>query len=185
MDKFMDEFRRHVKHSPMKARVLTGDVLLQRARKMGMNTANRIDLWSIRLLKRLPAPFWDALAELLRVVESTGRWPERVAEGFTSSVPKGEEGDPMKLRPLTVLSQIYTMWARLGMEDAVQRQEQWVHRESYGFRPHKGAMDVATVLMRLSWPYIPRKAQSTPSSIPCSSSRAIDMAWGIRSKHLV
>ena len=72
--------------------------------KMGMNTANGIDLWSIRLPKRLPAPFWDALAELLRVVERTGRWPERVAEGFTSLVPKGEgEGDPMNLRPLTVL----------------------------------------------------------------------------------
>ena len=74
VDKFMNEYRRHVKHSPMMARVLTGDVLLQRARKMGMNTANGINLWSIRLLKRLPAPFWDALAELLRVVERTGRW---------------------------------------------------------------------------------------------------------------
>ena len=97
-----------VKHSPMKARVLTGDVLLQSARKMGVETANGLDLWSIKLLKRLPAPFWDALAELLRVVERTGRWPERVAEGFTSLVPKGEgEGDPMKLRRLTVLLQIY------------------------------------------------------------------------------
>ena len=150
VDKFMDEYRRHVKHGPMKARELTGDVLLQRARKMGVKTANGLDLWSIKLLKRLPAPFWDALAELLRVVERTGRWPERVAEGFTSWVPKGEgEGDPMKLRPLTMLSQIYRMWAGLRMEDALQWQEQWILRESYGFRPHKGAMDAATVLTLL------------------------------------
>ena len=52
--------------------MLTGDVLLQRARKMGVKTANGLDLWSISLLKRLPAPFWDALAELLRMVERTG-----------------------------------------------------------------------------------------------------------------
>ena len=35
------------------------------------------------------------------------------------------------------------------MEDALQWQEQWIHRESYGFRPHKGAMDAATVLTLL------------------------------------
>ena len=76
----------------MKAKVLTGDVLLQRAHKMGVKTANGLDLWSISLLKRLPAPFRDALAELVRMVECTGKWPDRVAEGFTSLVPKGEGG---------------------------------------------------------------------------------------------
>ena len=91
-------------------------------RKMGLKTANGIDLWSIALLKRLPTPFWDALAKLLRMVERTGRWPKRVAEGFTSLVPKGEgEGDPMKPRPLTVLSQIYRIWAGLCMEDDALR----------------------------------------------------------------
>ena len=108
VEKIMNTYRQHVKHSEMKARVLTGDVLLQRARKMGLKTANGIDLWSIALLRRLPTPFWDALVELLRMVERTGRWPERVAEGFTSLGTKGEgEGEPMKLRPLIVLSQIY------------------------------------------------------------------------------
>ena len=95
---------------------------------MGLKTANGIDQWSIALLTRLPTPFWDALAELLRVVERIGTWPQHIAEGFTSLVPKGEgEGDPMKLRPLTVLSQIYRIWAGVRMEDALQWQEQSVH----------------------------------------------------------
>ena len=150
VDKFMQEYRHHVRHSAMKARMLTGDVLLQRARKMGVKAANGPDLWSISLLKRLPTPFWDALAELLRMVERTGQWPDRVAEGFTSLVPKGEGGgDPMKLRPLTVLSQIYRIWAGVRMEDALQWQEQWIHPEAYGFRPHRGAIDAATVLTLL------------------------------------
>ena len=77
---------------------------------MGVKTANGLDLWLLNLLKRLLSPFWDALAE-----------PDRVAEGFTSPVPKGEGGsDPMKLRPLTVLSQIYRIWAGVRMEDALQ-----------------------------------------------------------------
>ena len=83
-----------------------------------------MDLWSIKLLKRLPMQYRDKLVELLRTVEKTGLWLERTAEGFTSLVPKGEGGgDPMKLRPLTVLSQVYRIWAGLCMEDAMAWQE--------------------------------------------------------------
>ena len=35
------------------------------------------------------------------------------------------------------------------MEDALDWQEQWVHQEAYGFRPHKGAIDAVTVLSLL------------------------------------
>ena len=148
VEQFMKEYHRHIRHCTMTTRVFTGEVLQQRARKMGMKTAIGIDQWSIALLTRLPAPFWDALAELLRMVERTGTRPQRVAEGFPSLVPKGEgEGDPMKLRPLTVLSQSYRIWAGVRIEDALQWQERWVHHEAYGFRPHKGALDAATVLM--------------------------------------
>ena len=88
---------------------------------MGMKRAKGIKQWSVALLTRLPPPFWDALAELLRMVERTGTWPQPVVEGFTSLVPKGEgEGNPMKLRPLTILSQIYRIWAAVCMEDSLQ-----------------------------------------------------------------
>ena len=150
VDKFKKEYQHHVRRSAMKARVLRGDVLLQRAPKMGMKTANGLDLWSISLLKRPPATFRDALVGLLRMVERTGRRPDGVEEGFTSLVPKGEGGgDPMKLRPLTVLSQIYRIWAGVRMEDTLQWQEQWIHSEAYGFCPHRGVIDAATVLTLL------------------------------------
>ena len=55
----------------------------------------------------------------------------------------------MKLRPLIVLSQIYRTLAGLRMEDALQWQEHLIHRESYSFRPYKGATDAATVLTLL------------------------------------
>ena len=41
------------------------------------------------------------------------------------------------------------MWAGVCMEDALRWQERWVHQEAYGFRPHKGALDAATVLTLL------------------------------------
>ena len=134
----------------MKVRALDGQVLRSRALKMGEKTANGMDLWSIKLLKTLPGPFWDKLSELLQMVEKTGTWPDRVAEGFTSLVPKGEGGgDPMKLRPLTVLSQIYRMWAGVRMEDAMEWQEGRAREESYAFRPHRSSLDAAAVLTLL------------------------------------
>ena len=147
---FMNGCRQHIRGSPMEARRLDAQTLQDRVRKMGEKTANGIDLWSIRLLKRLPGVFWDRLADLLRAVEATGKWSDRVAEGFTSLVPKGEGGgDPMKLRPLTVLSQIYRIWAGVRMEDAMKWQETWAHEESYAFRPHRGSLDAAAVLTLL------------------------------------
>ena len=44
----------HMRSSPMQARHLDGPALQHRAKKMGEKTANGMDLWSIKLLKRLP-----------------------------------------------------------------------------------------------------------------------------------
>ena len=50
---FMQEYRQHIRHSDMTARVLTGAVLLKRAARMGVKTANGLDQWSISMLNRL------------------------------------------------------------------------------------------------------------------------------------
>ena len=55
----------------------------------------------------------------------------------------------MKLRPLTVPSQIYRIWAGVRMEDAMEWQEGWAHEESYAFRPHRSSLDAAAVLTLL------------------------------------
>ena len=55
----------------------------------------------------------------------------------------------MGLRPMTVLWQVYRIWAGVRMENALQWQEQWIHPEAYGLRPHRGTIDAATVLTLL------------------------------------
>ena len=150
VEAFMRHYQQHVWSIPMQARCLDGSALQRRAKKMGEKTANGMDLWSIKLPKRLPMQHWDKPAELLRTVEKTGVWPERIAEGFTSLVPKREGGgDPMKLRHLTVLSQVYWIAAGLRMDDAPAYEEQWAHEELYAFCPHRGSTDAAAVLMLL------------------------------------
>ena len=71
VEQLMKEYRQQIRHCAMTAGVLTGEVVQQRARKMGMKMANGIDQWTIALLTRLPTPFWDAPAELLCMVERT------------------------------------------------------------------------------------------------------------------
>ena len=83
-------------------------------------------------------------------MEATAKSQDTVREGFTSLVPKGEGGgDPIKLRPLTVVSQIYRIWAGVRMEDAMKWQETWAHEQSYAFQPHRGSRDAAAVLTLL------------------------------------
>ena len=42
VEQLMKKYRQHIRHIAMTARVLTGEVVQQRARKMGMKTANGI-----------------------------------------------------------------------------------------------------------------------------------------------
>ena len=91
VDKFMDKYRHHVKHGPLKARVLTGDVLVQRARKMGVKTANGLDLWSIKLLKRLLAAFWDHWRNCRGLWNARGGGPNEWRRASPHRCQKGKE----------------------------------------------------------------------------------------------
>ena len=148
VDIFMQQYRRHIRSVPIKVRVLNWQVLRNLAQKMGEKTANGMELWSIKLLKRLPGPFWDKLAELLPWWRRQGPGRPGWQRALPHWSPRGE-GDPMKLRPLMVLSQIYRIWAGVRMEDAVEWQEGWAQEASYAFRPQRSSLDAAAVLTRL------------------------------------
>ena len=96
-------------------------------------------------MRSLPLRLLDWLAELLTLVEVTGRWPEVLARGYTALIPKpGEEG-PLGTRLLTVLSVVYRLWAGTRLWEVLRWQETWAHPEAYGFRPARGALDAAAV----------------------------------------
>ena len=78
-----------------------------------------------------------------------GVWPDRLAEGFISLVPKGEGAEALQLRPLSVLPTIYRLWAGLRLGDAMKWQEKWIHKEAYGFRTGRSATDAAALLQTL------------------------------------
>ena len=141
---FLARYGHHLRRVPMLHKPLTGGYLRRRLRFMHP-TALGLDGWSLGDLRSLPLRLLDWLAELLTLVEVTGRWPEVLARGYTALIPKpGEEG-PLGTRPLTVLSVVYRLWAGTRLWEVLRWQETWAHPEAYGFRPARGALDAAAV----------------------------------------
>ena len=104
-----------------------------------------LDGWSLEDLCALPDQLLEWLADLLREVERQGRWPLLLAEGYTALIPKEGPPGPLNMRPLTVLSMVYRLWAGIRLEEAIRWQEGWAHPCAFGFRPARSALDGATV----------------------------------------
>ena len=116
---------------------------------MGLRTSTGLDGWCVADLLCLPDVLLNWLAELLTVIEQTGRWPRILARGFISLIPKGEGMLPMQQRPLSVLSQIYRVWAGVCLEECMTWQETRIHPQAYGLRKKRGATDAAGMISLL------------------------------------
>ena len=108
-----------------------------------------LDGWSLADLCSLPDRLLRWLADLLREVERLGKWPARLAEGYTALVPKEAPPGPLNTRPLTVLSMVYRLWAGVRLVDATAWQESWAHPAAFGFRRARSALDGAAVTQML------------------------------------
>ena len=84
----------------------------------------------------------STMAEILNRVEQTGRWPRSLERALVTLVPKGEGGDPLAMRPISVASAVYRLWAATRLRDAMRWQEGWAHRGQHGFRTQHGTIDV-------------------------------------------
>ena len=96
-------------------------------------------------LRSLPDMLLGWVADLLREVERLGKWPARMAEGYTALIPKEGPPGPLQTRPLSVLSMVYRLWAGVRLVDAIEWQESWAQPAAFGFRPVRSAMGGAAV----------------------------------------
>ena len=108
-------------------------------------SALRLDGWRLAHLRSLPDRLLGWLADLLREVERLGKWPARLAEGYTALIPKEGPPGPLNTRPLIVLSMVYRLWAGVRLVDAIAWQESWAHPAAFGFRFARSALDGAAV----------------------------------------
>ena len=116
-DKFVQQYSHFIgKKAYMVLAPITRARLRKRLKKMGVHTAMGLDGWCVADLLCLPDSLLNMLADLLAIVEATGKWPRILARGYVSLIAKGEGMLPMQQRPLSVLSQLYRVWTRCGIE---------------------------------------------------------------------
>lgn len=65
-------------------------------------------------LQRIPDPLLEILIKMFEGIERGKRWPKQWMSAFVIFLPKVEEAkSPCELRPITVISKIYRVWARM------------------------------------------------------------------------
>ena len=74
---------------------ITGAQLLKHLKEIGVHTAMGRDGWGVADLLCLLDALPNMLADLLTIVEATGKWPHTPAWVYVSLIPKGEGMLPM------------------------------------------------------------------------------------------
>ena len=133
----------------MQTTPLTDPCIRKKLKKMGIHTATGLDGWCVSDLLCLPDEILDLFAEMMHIIEDTGIWPAALARGFISLIPKGEGMQPMQQRPLSVLSQLYWVWAGIRLEECMVWREHWIHPHTYGFTKKRGATYAAALISLL------------------------------------
>ena len=145
---FMQHFGPYMSSSTMQLEMLTGEQLVQAARKTTPSSAS-LDRWTPAALTALSQWYpeiYNDLAAILNQVESGSPWPSSMLEGYTSLIPKSEtlkNPRPTDYRPITVLSAIYRLWSKARFGVLLQWQEQWVPSSVFGCRPKLSAEGLA------------------------------------------
>eukprot|EP00973_Karenia_brevis_P026165 3610195-Karenia_brevis.AAC.1 len=57
-------------------------------------------------------------------------------------IPKGSGSGPLDMRPISVMSAVYRLWAARRMQDLRQWQESWATKGQHGFRASHSTEDI-------------------------------------------
>eukprot|EP00973_Karenia_brevis_P040424 5586703-Karenia_brevis.AAC.1 len=99
-----------------------------------MSGAPGLDGWRVDELKVLPRVLLDHLAELLNLIEDTGVWPQALQQCAVSLIPKTGGSGPLDLRPISIMSSLYRLWAARRLQDLKSWQEAWATKGQHAYR---------------------------------------------------
>jgi hypothetical protein len=105
----------------------------------------------IAVWRSLPEEWLEAVARLLQLVESAGRWPTEWLDAYVAMIPKSAGGSrPRDQRPITVLEVVYRIWSKgVVREWTSVLQQQFLGQAAMGFRAQSGTLHVAQLLSDL------------------------------------
>ena len=95
---------------------LSVEVLRSACLSTGLDKAPGEDGWTAWHMKGWSQAAWEAVKDLLMVVEERGAWPRQLQKGLVCLLPKGGVGpsiaDPLQARPVVLLAVLYRVWAK-------------------------------------------------------------------------
>eukprot|EP00662_Eupelagonemidae_sp_cell21_P003736 gene3736-biopygen34283 len=139
---FRDRFGKYIKKHPQPLSPLTADELRKTLARMSGSSAGGMEGWRPAELKALPTPLLTLLADVFNAIEATGEWPAALEKASITLIPKGNGGAPLDLRPISVTSAVYRLWAGTRIRAVMQWQEKWMTRGQMGFRAGCACDDV-------------------------------------------
>eukprot|EP00973_Karenia_brevis_P059281 8252884-Karenia_brevis.AAC.1 len=119
----------------MEVTTITGIELQRLLARMSSSASKGVDGWAVDELKQLPLPVLELLADLLNQIQDSGRWQGALERALVTMIGKGEGQAPSAMRPITVMSVIYRLWALRRLQDMKSWQEAWAPASMHGFRP--------------------------------------------------
>ena len=129
--------------APMTHEPLCAESLRETLKRANTKSARGADGWSFEDLALLPEELLQRLCDLLHVVEATGQWPAAIAVGLISPIPKDDSGfSAAHVRPITVMSCVYRLWAATRCRELVRWQTEWITDDVTNNRPAQGCEDV-------------------------------------------
>ena len=127
---FQRRFRQHFpKHCHFADVPNSVDCTREVLRRAKTNTAFGVCGWRVAELKALPDAILGMLCQVLDLIEATGHWPEALRTGIVSMIPKEGGGSAAnKMRPISVMSTIYRLWAACKCQQVILWQEGWAYQ---------------------------------------------------------
>ena len=144
-------FGKHIPSTSWPTSTWTAARVVAALRSMREGAAPGMTGVPIAVWRALPSPWPDAIARLLTLVESTGRWPSVWLDAYVAMIPKASGGTrPQDQRPITVLEVLYRIWAKgTVMSWGPTLQRSVLSDTAFGFRSGRGTLHAAQVVADL------------------------------------
>eukprot|EP00435_Cladocopium_sp_Y103_P064785 s279_g26.t1 len=188
-DKFFNQYGKYIDSFSVTFPSLSGELLRDEFMRVKESSPG-LDDWcqtDFKLLSHCAPWTIDYLCEVLQLVERQGAWPTPVISGYTTLIPESAEPleHPTDLRPQTVLSILFRIWARIRARQLNGHwQELFAHDGMWGGRTSRGAepllIDVALRqrLLALMQQDLALTSRKHLIGSPVSSSHVFLTRWG-------
>ena len=105
---------------------------LQEVARAKKSTVGGLDGWAWNEIKALPLPWFSGLAVILKLVETTGIWPQGLLDAFFALIPEADgDSTPLGQRLLSVLFVVYRLWASLRLGHLREWVEEWLPKSVF------------------------------------------------------